>query len=105
MKPEIALELFGYFGTALVILSFFMRDLKWLRAINMAGGLVSLIYALCVNTMPVVVLNAVLITVNAFQLVRDLIRDKKSAVAVNNNEDGAYDKEEIKSILSDFSFA
>ena len=94
MDPKIALEIFGYFGTALVILSFFMRDLKWLRAINMAGGLVSLIYALCVNTMPVVVLNTVLITINAFQLVRDIIRDRKSFKAVNNNDSDAYDEKE-----------
>lgn len=96
MDPKIALEIFGYFGTALVILSFFMRDLKWLRAINMAGGLVSLIYAVCMNTMPVVVLNAVLITINAFQLVRDIIRDKKSVSDVNNDGESAYDKEESK---------
>lgn len=77
MNPKLLLELFGYLGTALVLVSFIMRDIKWLRAINMAGGLVSLIYALLVNTMPVVVLNASLICINAYQLVHIIIKEKK----------------------------
>ena len=77
MDPKVALELFGYLGTALVLLSFLLTDIKWLRAVNMAGGLVSLIYALCVNTMPVVVLNAALIIINGFQLARIIINEKK----------------------------
>jgi len=97
MDPKIALEVFGYFGTALVIVSFFMKDIKWLRGINMAGGLVSLIYAICVNTMPVVVLNSVLITINAYQLMREIIEQRKKAQAVNNDSAGAYDKEENNS--------
>ena len=77
MDSKLALELFGYLGTALVLLSFFMHDIKWLRAINMAGGLISLIYALLVNTMPVVVLNASLICINAYQLAVIIIKERK----------------------------
>ena len=77
MDSKLALELFGYLGTALVLLSFIMHDIKWLRAINMAGGLISLIYALLVNTMPVVVLNASLICINAYQLAVIIIKERK----------------------------
>ncbi len=94
MDPKIALEIFGYFGTALVLVSFIMKDIKWLRAVNMAGGLISLIYAICVNTMPVVVLNAALITINGVQLMRIITEERKNAAAVNNDGDGAYDKKE-----------
>ena len=96
MNPKIALEVFGYFGTALVLLSFVMKDIKWLRAINMAGGFISLIYAICVNTMPVVVLNASLITINGIQLIRILREERKKRAVVNKNEDIAYDKEDIE---------
>lgn len=78
MDPKLALELFGYFGTALVLLSFVMTNIKWLRVINMAGGIVSLIYAICVNTMPVVVLNASVTVINAAQLIRIIINEKKA---------------------------
>ncbi len=80
MDPKIALEIFGYLGTGLVIVSFFMKDIKWLRAINMGGGIISLIYALCVNTMPVVVLNSVLIAINGYQLFRIVADEKKAKV-------------------------
>ena len=94
MDPKIALEIFGYFGTALVLVSFLMKDIKWLRAINMAGGLISMIYAMCVNTMPVVVLNAALITINGFQLARIILGERKTANAGNIADAPAYDEKE-----------
>ena len=94
MNGKIALEIFGYMGTALVLLSFVMRDIKWLRAVNMAGGLISLIYAICVNTMPVVVLNSSLILINGIQLMRILREERKAADAIKNVEAEAYDIEE-----------
>ena len=96
MDENLLLELFGYLGTALVLLSFIMKDIKWLRAINMAGGFISLIYAIAVNTMPVVVLNASLITINGIQLMRILREERKNAEAVNNSDDAAYNEEENK---------
>ena len=77
MNGNLFLELFGYLGTALVLLSFVMHDIKWLRAVNMAGGTISLIYAICVNTMPVVVLNGSLILINGIQLARILRKERE----------------------------
>ena len=77
MNGDLFLELFGYLGTALVLLSFVMHDIKWLRAVNMAGGTISLIYAICVNTMPVVVLNGSLILINGIQLARILRKERE----------------------------
>ena len=89
MDQNLALELFGYLGTALVLLSFIMTNIKWLRVVNMAGGIISLIYALCINTMPVVVLNASVTVINAFQLIRIIVNEKNAAVS-NLENDGAY---------------
>lgn len=94
MDEKLALEIFGYIGTGLVLLSFVMRDIKWLRAVNMAGGLISLIYAICVNTMPVVVLNSSLILINGIQLMRILREERKAADAIKNVEAEAYNIEE-----------
>ena len=77
MNGDLFLELFGYLGTALVLISFLMHDIKWLRAVNMAGGTISLIYAICVNTMPVVVLNGSLILINGVQLARILRMERE----------------------------
>ena len=71
---NIYLEIFGYIGTALVIVSMLMTSILKLRIINMCGGLISLIYAVCVNTWPVVVLNVCLISINFVQTLRQLIK-------------------------------
>ncbi len=67
---NIYLEIFGYVGTVLVLLSMAMTSLIKLRIFNMAGSLVSMIYALCIGTWPVVLLNFGMIAINALQLVR-----------------------------------
>ena len=94
MNPKLALELFGYLGTALVLLSFLLTDIKWLRLVNMSGGLISLIYAIFTNTMPVVVLNASLIIINGVQLTRIIINERKAPVAVNSTDTEAYNQNE-----------
>ena len=86
-EMNIYLEIFGYIGTALVIVSMMMTSVLKLRIINMCGGLISLIYAVCVNTWPVVVLNACLITINFVQTVRALRgRDEVTLVKVGEND-------------------
>ena len=74
---DIYLEIFGYIGTALVIISMMMTSILKLRIINMCGGLISLIYAILRNTWPVVVLNFCIITINLFHTVKELRQKKK----------------------------
>lgn len=74
---DIYLELFGYLGTALVLMSMMMTSLTKLRIVNMAGSVVSMIYAMLVNTWPVVLLNAGMILINALQLLRLARKAKK----------------------------
>lgn len=93
MDEKLMLEMVGYLGTLLVLFSFTRRDIKWLRIFNMMGGGISLIYAILVNTMPVVILNGSLILINGYQLLRE-IKNKKSAVGVNSDVLSAYDVEE-----------
>ena len=79
MDSKIALEIFGYLGTGLVLTSFIMKDIKWLRILNIAGSLISMTYALICNTMPVAVLNGSLILINGVQLVRIIINERAKA--------------------------
>ncbi len=74
---DIYLEIFGYIGTALVIISMMMTSMLKLRIINISGGVISLIYAVLRNTWPVVVLNACLVCINTVQVIRHLRQKKK----------------------------
>lgn len=67
---NIYLELFGYLGTALVLISMMMTSLGKLRILNLAGSLISMIYAIAMNTWPVAALNLGLIVINTVQLRR-----------------------------------
>ena len=74
---NIYLEIFGYIGTALVLLSMAMTSLTKLRIVNMAGSVISAIYAVLSNAWPVVLLNVGLIIINAFQLLLPRGKQKK----------------------------
>ncbi len=72
----ILLEAFGYLGTALVLLSMLMTNVARLRQFNLAGSVISMIYAFVCTTWPVFVLNLCLSVINTVQLIR-LAREKK----------------------------
>ena len=65
------IEIIGYIGTAVVLISMLMTSITKLRIINMCGGALSAIYAFITGAMPVVVLNVALITINTVQLIRE----------------------------------
>ena len=68
---NIYLEILGYIGTALVIVSMMMTSVVRLRLFNIAGSIISIIYAALSGTWPIVVLNATLAVINSVQLVRE----------------------------------
>lgn len=70
MNYKLYLDLFGYLGTALIFLSMMMTNMVKLRLVNMAGSLISMIYAILTQAWPVVVLNGGLILINTVQLIR-----------------------------------
>ncbi len=70
INSEIMLEIFGYMGTALVVLSMLMTSVVRLRVLNICGSVISLIYAFLGGAFPIVALNGSLIVINAWQLLR-----------------------------------
>lgn len=67
---NIYLEIFGYIGTALVLLSMMMTSVERLRLLNAAGSVVTGLYAALSGTWPVVLLNVGMLVINAYHLVR-----------------------------------
>ena len=93
MNGELFLEIFGYVGMVIVLISFLLTDMKWLRIVNMTGGTICFIYGILTNTMPTALLNISLVTINGFYLIRTLINEKK-AKSVNNDADSAYNQKD-----------
>lgn len=106
---KIFLEIFGYIGTALVIISMMMTSVLKLRIINMCGGSISLIYAILCNTWPVVVLNACIICINLFHTIRQIRRNDRYGHVIANKHDATvayflshYEKD-IRKFYPDYS--
>lgn len=73
---NIYLEIFGYLGTALVLLSMMMTSINKLRILNITGSVISMIYSSVVSAWPVAFLNFGMIIINVVQLVRVRLKEK-----------------------------
>lgn len=70
MNTEIIIELFGYLGSALVVVSMLMASVVKLRVINTIGSIISGTYALIIGSFPLALMNACLIVINVYNLVK-----------------------------------
>ncbi|MBO7122286.1 MAG: YgjV family protein [Treponema sp.] len=77
METRILLEIIGYIGSALVVISMMMTSVLRLRVVNILGSAIALCYAIAVKAYPVAALNAFLIAVNVVKTVQ-LFRVEKS---------------------------
>jgi hypothetical protein len=75
-RMNLYLEIFGYMGTALVIISMMMTSVLKLRIFNMCGGLITLIYSVCYQAWPVVLMNACIISINLYKIIMHLRQHK-----------------------------
>ena len=75
--PMVLLEILGYTGTALIVISMMMSSVTKLRIVNMSGSVITTIYSAICGTWPIVFLNVSLFLINGFHLVRDHIAKKK----------------------------
>lgn len=91
METYMLIEIIGYIGSALVLVSFLMSSVVKLRVINMIGGLVFGTYALLIHSYPTALMQLCLILINLYYLMRlkkntrhfDLIDGKKDDAFLN----------------------
>ena len=83
---NIFVEIFGYIGTALVIISMMMTSVLKLRVLNVCGGLISAIYSAIYGAWAIVIMNFCIISINIFHIVRELIARRKEKRTKGNEE-------------------
>lgn len=71
MDTNILLEIFGYIGTAFIILSMTMKSINKLRIFNLTGSIISVIYSVMIVAWPTVVLNVCLAAINIYHLTKN----------------------------------
>ncbi|MBR5095851.1 MAG: hypothetical protein IK094_01945 [Treponema sp.] len=77
MDIKLLLEIIGYVGSALIVISMMMTSVLRLRLVNILGCGISICYAIAVKAYPVAFLNAFLIVVNMAKTIQ-LFRLEKS---------------------------
>ena len=70
MSSQMIVELAGYFGSALVLVSFLMTSVVKLRVINAAGGVICTLYSLIIHAYPTALMNTCLVIINLSYLIR-----------------------------------
>ncbi len=89
MELSLLYELVGYTGSLLVALSLTMKSLQRLRIINMVGALFFIAYGLLIGALPIAFLNALTLSVNAYNLWR-MVQQKDYFTLMEIRPDSAY---------------
>ena len=98
MDAAVLIEIYGYIGSALVVISMLMSSVVKLRVINVAGSIISGTYALIIGSYPLVIMNACLITINVYNLFKLLKTEQEYDLVEGKPEDSllAYFLEHYK---------
>lgn len=83
------LELIGYLGSALVVVSLMMSSVVKLRIFNTTGSLVSATYAFIIRSYPLALMNICIILINTFNLIK-LLGSNKQYDLLETDTDETY---------------
>ena len=85
------LEMFGYLGSTLVVVSMLMASVVKLRIINTIGSVISGTYALIIGSFPLALMNICLIIINVYNLYK-LLKTKQQFEIIKGNGSDAFVK-------------
>lgn len=89
MNTSMIIELAGYLGSVLVVVSMLMSSVVKLRIINTAGSIISATYALIIQSYPLALMNICLIIINIYNLAR-LLRSNEPYDLVDVKTDDIF---------------
>ncbi len=76
-------EFAGYLASSMVLATFCMKSMRWLRAVAILSNFGFIFYALVLDLKPILVLHSILLPVNLFRLAQlELSRRRMSAPLV-----------------------
>lgn len=87
MNPATLLEIFGYIGSALVVISMLMSSVVKLRIINVCGSIISATYAFLIGSFPLALMNVCLIVINIFNLIKLFRTEQKYDFVIGKTDD------------------
>ncbi len=108
MDYSFLIELFGYLGSAMVVVSMLMSSVVKLRIINTLGSVISGTYALIIGSFPLALMNICLVVINLYNLRKLLITKQQYHLVKCRAEDASVlfflqqYQEDIRQYFPDF---
>lgn len=101
-------EMIGYLGSALVVVSMLMSSVVKLRVINTIGSGIFAAYALMIHSYPTALMNVCLVGINLYNLLKLRQKDKNYVLVEATPQDGLlrclldYYREDIRTYFPGF---
>ncbi|MCR5673346.1 MAG: YgjV family protein [Lachnospiraceae bacterium] len=89
MDIKLIIEIIGYTGSALVLVSMLMTSVVRLRIINLIGSVIFALYALAIQSYPTALMNICLAGINVYHLVR-IFKEQKIYSLIETAKDDAF---------------
>ena len=86
---DFIIELIGYLGSILVLISMLMSSVIKLRIINTIGSIIFTFYAFAIQTYPTAILNVILVGVNIYNIIK-LLKSTKQYDMVEVKADDSF---------------
>ncbi len=109
MTPSTLIEIYGYIGSALVVISMLMSSVVKLRVINTIGSVISGTYALIIGSFPLALMNICLIAINLYNLKKLTVNEQHYTLVDTKAEEACVNyfithfEEDIKNWFPDFT--
>lgn len=108
MNNSILIEIIGYTGSILVVVSMLMTSVIKLRVVNTIGAGIFAVYALIICSYPTALMNTCLVIINIYNLVK-LLKNERQYTMISGKADESfllyilnYYKEDIKKYFPQF---
>lgn len=78
MSTAMIIEIVGYLGSVLVVVSMLMSSVRRLRIVNAVGAGIFTVYALLIQSYPTAFMNFCLVVIDVYHLIR-MEKEKQNA--------------------------
>ena len=89
MDIKLVIEIIGYVGSALVLISMLMTSVVKLRIINLTGSIIFAGYALAIRSYPTAIMNICLAGINIYHLLR-IFREERAYTLIRTDMNDGY---------------
>lgn len=86
LETRVIYDIIGYLGSSFVLLSFLLKDIKWIRIVNIVGATFFVIYGVVTKTWPTAFMNMALVVVHIVYLLKMYLDSRKKVNEINENE-------------------